>query len=98
MFLKVHGEIKDKETEEIKTVPVIVNADSICTVDLSDRGYGCDIGISGYGLGGSVLTVTESFEEVQKMLTYCNFVVEYDKEYGAPRTLEWHESEEDSGE
>lgn len=97
MFLKVHGEIKDKETEEIKTVPVIVNADSICTVDLSDRGYGCDIGISGYGLGGSVLTVTESFEEVQKMLTYLNFVVEYDKEYGAPRVL-GHESKEDSSE
>ena len=98
MFLKVHGEIKDKETKEIRTVPVIINADSICTIDLSDRGYGCDIGISGYGLGGSILTVTESFEEVQKMLTYCNFVVEYDKEYGAPRTLEWHGSEEDSGE
>lgn len=97
MFLKVHGEIKDKETEEIKTVPIIVNADSICTVDLSDRGYGCDIGISGYGLGGSILTVTESFEEVQKMLTYMNFVVEYDKRYYAPRVL-GHESEEDSSE
>lgn len=97
MFLKAHGEIKDKETEEIRTVPVIINADSICTVDLSDRGYGCDIGISGYGLGGSILTVTESFEEVQRMLTYCSYIVGYDKEYGAPRVL-GHESEEDSGE